>query len=121
MCWASHSETSRVSRIWSSGSRRARVQPRHVHARDSLRRPILLAPARHAAGEEPTDRADADGGREVCGEAAVGVVAAYVDDLLVAAGDPGQAAAETRAQRRDADRARYVRLVELVQGPDVDE
>ena len=90
-----------------------RMQRRDVDPLERSRRPLLLAPAGHATGEVPGDVADPDRGSKMRGMDGVGVVAADEHDLSVAVGDPRQFGAEPGADRRVADRAGDVRVVEL--------
>jgi hypothetical protein len=57
---------------------------------DAFYRALLLAPARHAAVQEAGELADPDADGELAGVAAVGVVAADEDGLLLAVGEPGE-------------------------------
>ena len=99
----------------------ALVQLGHRHARDARDRQLVLAPARHPAGEVARDVGDADRGRQPDRAAGVVVVAADDDHGLVVVGQPRQPRAEAGAQHGDADRAGDVRVVELQLGADVDD
>ena len=118
MCPASHSSRSRTSRICSSSARSCSSGTVR-RAIDCGRQP-LLAPARHPARQVARDPPHADRGGELGGVQRVGVVAADEHDRLVRAGDPRQPRAEARLQDRVGDRARDVRVVELLRGADVD-
>src|SRR5262249_36603520 len=72
------------------------VQLLDVDALGALGRQTLLAPARHAAGQDPGHRRDADRPRERGGAARLGVVAAGEDDLLLGLDDPRELRAEAR-------------------------
>ena len=99
----------------------ARRQVLRGHPLDAGHLAALLAPARHAAVQEPRELADPDGRAEPGGAASVLVVAADEHDLLLAVGDPGELRAEAGVELGDADRPGDVRVVELLVGADVDE
>ena len=86
---ASHSLSSRTSRIWIGSPASVRSCSCSTVWR-SMRfgRPLLLAPAGHAAVQEAAELADPDRDGETAGVAAVFVVAADEHDLLVAVGEP---------------------------------
>ena len=108
---------SRTSRIWSSAAR-SRSSPTVIRSiRSTARRSsrqLVMPPARKPAMRVIPDRL-----RERRGATCVRVVAAYQDHLLIGSHEPGELGPKARAQRRDADRARDVRLVELEVGPDI--
>ena len=118
----SHSARSRTSRTWTPESARRQLRAGPGTSSRSIlpRLALLLPPARHPAVQVaaercviPTDPASRAARMRVL------VVAPDEHDLLVAVGDPRQLRAEPGVQRRDADRAGDVRLVELERGAHV--
>ena len=124
MCPASHSLRSRTSRICSGGSfvraLRAARGPSCAGMRSTRRcssRQLVIPPCEVAAR---AGHADASGEPDPRG-APSSSSRPMKTISCVAVGEPRQLRAEARAQHRDADRARDVRVVELLIGADVDE
>jgi len=97
------------------------MQRRDVDSLERSRRPLLLTPTGHPAGEVAGDVADPDRCGEVCGVDRIAVVPADEHHVVVAVGHPRELGAEPGADRRVTDRTRDVRVVELQVGADVDD